>query len=337
MLVAVNFHYIRPKFDYPYPGIHGISPEQFASQLKLLKQFGAFISAAQLRAAVDGGKSLPSRGLIVTFDDGLREQYDYAWPILQDLGVPAIFFVNTLPIATGTIAAVHKIHLVRANLAPEDFERSLREKAAERGLALPSDGDPTAATRQYQYDTPAAAQLKFLLNFSLPPAERDQIVAEIFAELFAGREMPISRELYMTPEQIAELGQHQAIGSHGHDHLPLGLLPPEQIESQISLAGHYLADWAGYPPFALSYPYGSREASSPLVAEIARRQGIRFAFTTERAANPDLSRPLHLARFDNNDMPGGKAARWQIGELSTGMAHASWFAAPAPAAPVPSS
>ena len=327
MLVAVNFHYLRPKFDFPYPGIHGILPAQFASQLHLLRRVGQYISGPELRAAVEGQQPLPQNALVVTFDDGLREQFDYAWPILRELQIPAIFFVNTLPITTGTICAVHKIHLVRAHLDPEKFEQRLRHKAAQRGLSLSGGADPAAATRQYAYDTPAAAQLKFLLNFSLPPDQRDAIVAEIFEELFAGREMAMSRQLYMTPDQIAELGSHGAIGSHAHDHLPLGLLPEAAIATQITLANKYLSDWAGYAPYALSYPYGSREASSLAVAKIAQHCGIRFAFTTERAANPDLTRPLHLARFDNNDMPGGKAARWGIDEVIGGMANARWFAA----------
>ncbi len=135
----------------------------------------------------------------------------------------------------------------------------------------------------------------------------------------------MSRELYMTPDQIAVLGRQGAIGSHAHDHLPLGLLAPPQIETQIELANRYLTDWAGYTPCALAYPYGSRDASSSLVAEIARQQGIRFAFTMERAANFDLGRPLHLARFDNNDLPGGKAARFTIEAMPTALADAKWF------------
>jgi peptidoglycan/xylan/chitin deacetylase (PgdA/CDA1 family) len=327
MLVAVNFHYIRPAFDFPFPGIHGISPEQFASQLKLLGRVGRFVSGAELRAAVERQQPLASPALVVTFDDGLREQFDHAWPILRELEIPAIFFINTHPIATGTISAVHKIHLVRAHLDPEEFERQLRHKAAQRGLSLSGSADPTAATNHYVYDTPAAAQLKFLLNFSLPPVERDAIVAEIFEQRFPGRELAMSRQLYLAPEQIAELGRHAAIGNHAHDHLPLGLLSPSAIESQIALANHYLSDWAGYAPYALSYPYGSREACSPAAADAARRCGIRFAFTMERAANPDLARPLHLARFDNNDLPGGKAARFGIDELFSAVGSPKWFEA----------
>ncbi|HEX4143231.1 MAG TPA: polysaccharide deacetylase family protein [Pirellulales bacterium] len=327
MLIAVNFHYVRPSFAYPYPGIHGISPAQFASQLKLLRRVGSFVSAAELRRTVERQQPLASPSLVVTFDDGLREQFDHAWPILRELDIPAIFFINTLPIATGTIAAVHKIHLVRAHLEPAEFERRLRHKAAERGLSLPTENDAAAATNHYIYDTPAAAQLKFLLNFSLPPAARDAIVAEVFDERFPGREMAMSRQLYLEPEQIAELGRHEAIGSHAHDHLPLGLLPTAAIETQTAMASHYLSDWAGYAPYAMSYPYGSREACSVTAADVARRCGIRFAFTMERAANPDLSRPLHLARFDNNDLPGGKAARWGIDKLFEGGGSPKWFEA----------
>ena len=31
MLIAVNYHYVRPVFDLPYPGIHGITPATFES------------------------------------------------------------------------------------------------------------------------------------------------------------------------------------------------------------------------------------------------------------------------------------------------------------------
>lgn len=29
MLTAINFHYVRPEFSTPYPGIHGVTPEEF--------------------------------------------------------------------------------------------------------------------------------------------------------------------------------------------------------------------------------------------------------------------------------------------------------------------
>ncbi len=147
----------------------------------------------------------------------------------------------------------------------------------------------------------------------------------LFDEVFAGRESDISRELYMSGQQIAELGREGSIGTHAHEHQPLGQLADHEAERQIAESAALLESWTGTRPFALSYPYGSREASTPAVAAAAARQGIDFAFTMERAGNPGLGRALHLARIDNNDAPGGKAARWPLETLFEAITPRAWF------------
>jgi peptidoglycan/xylan/chitin deacetylase (PgdA/CDA1 family) len=131
--------------------------------------------------------------------------------------------------------------------------------------------------------------------------------------------------MYMSREQIAELAREGAIGTHGHDHLPLGLLSDGDAQHQLDESIRLIEDWTGVRPFALSYPYGSREASSTAVARMAASRGIDFALTMERAANSHLRGPLHLARFDNNDLPGGKAARWPLEQLYDAVSLRSWF------------
>jgi peptidoglycan/xylan/chitin deacetylase (PgdA/CDA1 family) len=39
------------------------------------------------------GREFPPRAVVVTFDDGFRNNYSVAAPILDDLGVPATFYV----------------------------------------------------------------------------------------------------------------------------------------------------------------------------------------------------------------------------------------------------
>ena len=116
MLIAVNFHYVRPVFDAPYPGIHGITPAQFGSQLELLAQSRPVCQRERYSRRDSWQRRLPERSLVVTFDDGLREQYEHAVPVLRRLGIPALFFVNTRPIETGTVSSVHKIHQLRSQV-----------------------------------------------------------------------------------------------------------------------------------------------------------------------------------------------------------------------------
>lgn len=164
MLIAINYHYVRPEFDAPYPGIHGITPNQFESQLRLLAGAGTFVSAADILAAVRGEKKLPERALAVTFDDGLREQYEHAVPVLRRLEIAAIFFINTGPIAEGTVSSVHKTHLLRANVAPREFTAMLHASAHDRRIELNADTHSRRAVEHYHYDDPETARLKFLIT-----------------------------------------------------------------------------------------------------------------------------------------------------------------------------
>jgi hypothetical protein len=71
-----------------------------------------------------------------------------------------------------------------------------------------------------------------------------------------------------------------------------------------------LLEWTEHRPFALADPYGLLEACSLEAGEAAAERGIEFAFTIEPAGHPDLKVHLHLGRFDCNDVPGGRLARF---------------------------
>ena len=150
----------------------------------------------------------------------------------------------------------------------------------------------------------------------------------MFTEFTADGEAEVSRRLYMDPGQAKELGRHRCREATAHEHLPLGQLVNGQIDKQVSQAAELLEQWAGYRPVAFSYPFGSQRACAPAVAVALLREGVRFAFTMERAGNATLERPLHLARFDNNDAPGGKSSRWAPDDWFASVPHRRWFAEP---------
>jgi peptidoglycan/xylan/chitin deacetylase (PgdA/CDA1 family) len=325
MLIAVNYHYIRPCFEYPFPGIHGITPAQLEAQLKSLSTIGQFVDGRTIQAAIRGTGSIPERAFIITFDDGLREQYEHAWDVLWRLGIPALYFLNTAPIANSTVLTVHKIHLLRASVHPTAFKEMLYRYAHHQDINLSKHIDEEVATSHYKYDSVDAAKLKFLLNFVLTQDQQTQLIDACFEDVFLEQECKISQNLYLDKSRIIEIGNNESIGTHTHGHLPLGLLSAEKIKEQICLSLDHLQDWTGYRPYTLSYPYGSRETATLEVSNIAAECGIDYAFTTERAGNIDLTCPLFLARLNNNDLPGGKAAKWSLAELFETIEAAQWY------------
>lgn len=314
MLIAVNFHYIRPSFEAAFPSIFGVTPEQFRSQLEALAREGTFVSAENILSALNGERQLPARSIVITFDDGLREQHDVAWPILREMGIPAIFFANTLPVAEAGVCLVHKIHLLRSRIAPEELRRSIEEGSDALGLER-RDVELERARSVYKYDEPAVARLKFLLNFVLPAEALDTIVSNLFESISGLEEGAVSRDLYMGIPELRAMAADGLIGTHGHRHLPLGRLAPEAIRDDLGRSMDHLEEWTGQRPFCMSYPYGSIDACADPAGPIAAELGLGFGFTMERSANADLQAPLHLARYACNDVPGGSQPLFEAGTL----------------------
>jgi poly-beta-1,6-N-acetyl-D-glucosamine N-deacetylase len=73
-----------------------VSTAEFRQQLVQLKRSGAnVIPLADLYDHLATGKDLPSRAVVLTFDDAYLGQFEKAYPLLKKFGYPATFFVHT--------------------------------------------------------------------------------------------------------------------------------------------------------------------------------------------------------------------------------------------------
>lgn len=72
------------------PVTPGITLEQFEEQMQTLVDIGCtFITPQELLDAVESGSPLPSRAVMITFDDCSEQIYTQAFPILQQYGIKA--------------------------------------------------------------------------------------------------------------------------------------------------------------------------------------------------------------------------------------------------------
>ena len=304
MLIAVNYHYIRKDFSQPHPGIFGITPDNFENQLKTLAGYGKFISQETLASRIKNGEILNNQEIefIITFDDGLKEQYDEALPILNRMGIPAVFYVNTSNFENNHFSLVHQIHLLRSQISAGHFLELLSSKNT---VALLPD-EKVKAHAHYRYDDPETAELKYTLNFKLSFEQQSEIINLEFPEYFKNPNQ-LHESFYMSHEHLKHLASLGYLGTHGVDHIPMGLYPANEIKRQIHDSKQYLETLCGKPIYGVSYPYGSLEACGGIVPLIAEEQGLVYGFSTERAGNFNLEKPLILARFNCNDVPGGKS------------------------------
>ena len=71
-----------------------VSPEDFRAQMQALKASGyTAIPISRLVEAITVGAALPSRPVVITFDDGWRSVYDEAFPIMQELRMTGVVYL----------------------------------------------------------------------------------------------------------------------------------------------------------------------------------------------------------------------------------------------------
>ncbi len=300
MLTISNYHYIRPDFNAPFPSIFGVTPQAFASQLKLLKNEGDCIHPKELAAGYQTILNSKDNFILITFDDGLKEQYDFALPILDQLNFPAVFFANSINYEEKKVSTVHKIHLLRSILSPA----LLLEILSKTEMKPLSSSDKVHAQTIYRYDDAESAALKYLLNFKMSFEVQEKMIQAIFVKYFDEKEMVAS--LYMTENQIRDLAQRSYLGSHTHHHYPIGLLERNQIHFELEHSKSFFEKWTDCPIDMVTYPYGTAEACTAEVAEIAKETGYKLGFTAIRGTNTSVDHPFLLHRFDCNDVVGGK-------------------------------
>jgi peptidoglycan/xylan/chitin deacetylase (PgdA/CDA1 family) len=78
-----------------FPGTQ-ITPAAFEAQMKELKDRGITVIGMQdLLAWKRGEKNIPPRCAVISFDDGLKSQYEVAWPIMKKFGYTFTMFIYT--------------------------------------------------------------------------------------------------------------------------------------------------------------------------------------------------------------------------------------------------
>lgn len=299
--LAVNFHYVGMS-KMPYPGIHGLDVEAFRAVLAELVRVHQFVSLPEIMKAVRHGGVLPERACLLTFDDGLRCHFDVVLPIIDELDIPAAFFVATAPLEHGKALTVHRAHFARANLGDHEILTLLAKWYEQGGLQVHPDAIGEEKVRQcYPYDDKDGARVKYLFNYVVAPEVAEGLLDRLFAQM-GMREDIFVDQYYMTPAMIQELAQRDMVGSHTARHINLAALSSEEVKNELQESKVVLERIGGRPVQAISYPFGNTQAVNRTIGELAGATGYTVGWTMERARNYSIGDPLLFARIDVNDV-----------------------------------
>jgi len=119
------------KIDKPGPGVlvrGGFTPPaRFARQMSYLKKQGfVFYSASELIDHYKEHRTFPANGVALTFDDGWKDNYLNAFPVLKSLGIKATIFLVPSCIGETSTKAMAPGESERAHLSREEILEMLQ-------------------------------------------------------------------------------------------------------------------------------------------------------------------------------------------------------------------
>ena len=261
-IVGLNYHRIGDGSSSELDrGLWSASVEGFDQQLAWLKLNSDVISPADIDSA---RKDPRSRHVLITFDDGYLDNYEYAFAALRRHGLPGTFFI-----ATGFIDD--------PRLPWWDEIASLVRRSSVEAIALPQwlpEPQPLIVGQRESVVRKLLSRYK-----SLPTEEASRFMAELRD---AARASPAARgeDLWMSWDMLREMdAAGMTIGGHTVNHVVLSGATAEQQWLEISTCAARIESEIGKRMDYFAYPVGNRDSFNGDSMECLRRLGVRYAFS----------------------------------------------------------
>lgn len=283
-LLVLNYHRVGNAAESIFDrDLFSATQDAFDWQVGFLKRHFELITPNDLPSVRERPRG---RFVMITFDDGYRDNFELAFPVLCAHGLQATFFISTGFIDRPQIAWWDEIAwMIRTTDAPalpagEWFTAEVPLDAADR--------TPAIRTALRRYKELAGERTASYLEF-LRAATSRQAGTEVGADLWMDWGMI---------RRLSEAGM--TIGAHTVHHQLLGRLPEAEQEREIVDSRDRIATETGRTPRAFAYPVGSTTAFTDVTKALLRKHGFESAYSFyggfQRLGTAERLDPLDIRR-----------------------------------------
>lgn len=288
-----------------------VSPENFEAQLSILKKNFNVVSLDEM---IRNLKGLPfgRRMIAITFDDGFRDNYYTAAPLLEKYKLPASFFIATKLINSEGMFWWDMIqHLILyTEKLPGVLDITILGKSFHYELA--SESLLTDSLRneisKWNYELPIPnkrVELYYKIWEQLKPlsiADRDDIIEKLKA--WAGKSYTDPGLAgVMNFGQLDNLSKSTlfTIGAHTVNHPALAPQTSEEQIFEIQQSKKMLEGWLNKEVSSFAYPYGNYDS---VTLSLIKESGLHNAVTTAEEPALRSSGVFELPRYQVKNWNG---------------------------------
>jgi peptidoglycan/xylan/chitin deacetylase (PgdA/CDA1 family) len=306
-VLILCYHRVLPQLKWGDPFLLQTTLNNFEQHIQYLASTYTIISLQKFIHHVQSGCFPERRQVLITFDDGYRDNYLYAYPILKQWHVPATVFLSPQYIEAQALFFWERVQYLLQRISsnhlvwkvPEcDMSFEFLETQAQRRAAL--------------------LHIHKKLRM-LPPRKIFEVLG--YMEKHAGFNHPVEVEpedLPLTWEYIREMAETMiSFGAHTHTHPVLSTLPHSEAEQEILRSKQVLENHLQQEINLFAYPYGETTDFTEATKSILKRHNFLCACSTIPGTN-DLTCDLF-------DIKRVVVRNWDALTLARKIAHAFKF------------
>lgn len=247
--------------------VYGPTPSELEAQLIWLKDYTRVLSLEDYLELACRAEPPSAPCSLVTFDDGYRDNYELALPVIRRIGIPATFFIPTQLISERRLGWWDLIaYLVKKS---EHAEITV----GGRRLQISGRTDATIAKLQDRMKR-------------RPSRETSSLVDELARS--TGVDLPSPEEQdaqLMTWRQLRETADESiAMGAHGHSHRVFSTLDDNELREELESSKEILEHETAAAVRSIAYPCGGRAHYDERTKKAAAACGFLAGFTLNTGA-----------------------------------------------------
>jgi peptidoglycan/xylan/chitin deacetylase (PgdA/CDA1 family) len=297
-LKILAYHRIsNQRFD---PLLMNLPVPMFEAQLQYLRRHYLPVSLDEAVAALSAGCTLPPETVVLTFDDGYRDNYINAFPLLKKYQMRATVFLTAGAIDTGDMLWYDRVAAII--------------RAGDRTMVDLRDFGFTAyPLNTIEEKARAIRRITSRMKYRLP-AERQALIAALARQLQVDALVQDPDAALLTWDEIREMQRGGvSFGSHGMHHTILTVMSAAEAVAEIRSAKQLIEEKLQTPVEYFAYPNGHGEDFNDQVKDHARSIGYRAACALEIGAHG----PVDLFALDRFCVTAGMMAS-ATGRFSAG-------------------
>lgn len=270
-LTVVMFHRVLAQKDPRWGECNlewTLSDTVFKDCLVFFKAHYNIVSLEALIQSFENNSKLPDNPLLITFDDGWSDNFDYAFPLLQKFNIPATIFLagdaidRQEPFWEERIWGAYKTGGLNSSKIRAFITQNL--KSFQIGEKL---------------DGQALKQMICLIT------ENNKIKKQLIKEIVNELPLVYKKNYMLSSMEIQHMDKYKInFGGHGYSHFPLTCVEDEDddIKKSISALSKVLPKMdMNY--LSMSVPHGKLTSNT---LKIAQAKGFKLVFTSEKGRIP---------------------------------------------------